>query len=504
MGILKPYADGVKYGAVFRAVFFFLSNHFLMRSHPPSLVPLLALSLFLSFGAAFDQVNARANTPNTIASSTSHGASITPTPSASISASINGTAANTTTLQTYSFSLESTNPTAVPLSSIVSNASSAPLTPLPATATAGSVPTYLSNAPPLPDISTLLPANYPPLDKPPPIDTPEVQQWITEVQNTGVLIPDFQPNANGGCPANPAAASDPSRCWWTCGGCVRSTDVTDCPTHLEWGLTYDDGPAYHTPDLLDYLNQVNLKSTFFVVGSRVISLPATLQYEYMNEHQIAVHTWSHTALTTQTNEEIIAELGWSKKVIRDVLGVTPNLMRPPYGDIDDRVRAISIAMGLQPVIWSRVSANMTFDTGDYYIAGGLTTVSEVLSNWETIVGNAETRQDGFIVLEHDLFQQSVEVATGYILPDAIAHNFTIKPVITCLGKTYNDAYIELNDNSTNPPLISQSGAVTFTSKPTVQPTGTSKNSGSRQAGSGLALATAATFVGIFAGIALVF
>lgn len=54
----------------------------------------------------------------------------------------------------------------------------------------------------------------------------------------------------------------------------------------------------------------------------------------MGNHQIAVHTWSHTALTTQTNEEIIAELGWSKKVIKDVLGVTPNMMRPPYGDIE--------------------------------------------------------------------------------------------------------------------------------------------------------------------------
>jgi hypothetical protein len=99
----------------------------------------------------------------------------------------------------------------------------------------------------------------------------------------------------------------------------------------------------------------------------------------MGNHQIAVHTWSHTALTTQTNEEIIAELGWSKKVIKDVLGVTPNMMRPPYGDIEyvlflvwsqwskfctsDRVRAISIAMGLTPVIWTRISPTATFDTG---------------------------------------------------------------------------------------------------------------------------------------------
>jgi len=187
----------------------------------------------------------------------------------------------------------------------------------------------------------------------------------------------------------------------------------------------------------------------------------------MSGHQIAVHTWSHPSLTQLSNEEIIAELGWSKKVIKDVLGVTPNMMRPPFGDIDDRVRAISLAMGLTPVIWSRISPLATFDTDDFNIAGGGTTVQQVLQNWENIIGNATTRDTGFIVLEHDLFEQSVEVATGYILPDAQAHNppFTIQPVISCLKQDMANAYIETNDNSTNPPAISaavSAGAVTIT------------------------------------------
>lgn len=138
----------------------------------------------------------------------------------------------------------------------------------------------------------------------------------------------------GGCPANPEAAANTSICWWTCGGCTRDYEITECPTHYEWGLTYDDGPAYYTTQLLDYLDQVQLKSTFFVVGSRVISFPEILQAEYLDQHQIAVHTWSHPPLTTLTNEQIIAELGWSKKVIKDTIGVTPNMMRPPYGDIE--------------------------------------------------------------------------------------------------------------------------------------------------------------------------
>lgn len=142
-----------------------------------------------------------------------------------------------------------------------------------------------------------------------------------------------------------------------------------------------DGPAPSTPKLLNYMEDAGIKSTFFVVGSRVISRPDMVQYEYVAGHQIAVHTWSHWPLTTQTNEEIVAELGWSKKAIYDVTGVTPAYMRPcvrssafqyqadspwlvmhsPYGDIDDRVRAISLKMGLTPVIWTAHNGQ-TFDT----------------------------------------------------------------------------------------------------------------------------------------------
>jgi hypothetical protein len=186
----------------------------------------------------------------------------------------------------------------------------------------------------MPPVSQLSAANYPALDTPPPTDSPEVLAWIQEVSQSGVTIPNITATVTGGCPANPAAATDSTRCWWTCGGCTRSTDITTCPAKLQWGLTYDDGPSYFTPYLLPFLNQNNLLSTMFVVGSRVISFPSLLQEEFMAGHQIAVHTWSHPSLTTLTNEQIIAELGWSKKVIHDVLGVTPTVMRPPYGDIE--------------------------------------------------------------------------------------------------------------------------------------------------------------------------
>lgn len=81
---------------------------------------------------------------------------------------------------------------------------------------------------------------------------------------------------------------------------------------------------------------------------------------------------------------------------------------------------------------------------------------KVLDNWHQIIGFANTSSNGFIVLEHDLFQQSVDIATGYILPDALAHQppFVIEPVIKCLNLELSDAYVETNDDSRNPPAAS--------------------------------------------------
>lgn len=299
---------------------------------------------------------------------------------------------------------------------------------------------------------------YPPLDLLPDTNTTQVQQWIQEVKNSGVSIPDLQVSQPGGCSANPTLVTNTSRCWWTCGGCTRSTDIVSCPDKFTWGLSYDDGPSPWTSSLLNYLNANNLNTTFFIVGSRAISRPDILQAEYMSGHQLSVHTWSHPYLTTLTTEQVIAELGWTKKAIKDITGVTPNTWRPPYGDVDDRVRAIAQAMGLTTIIWTLYNGQQ-FDTDDWHIDAGYP-VDQVIDNFETILDEASSMDTGFIVLEHDLWQQTVDVAVGYILPNALARKeFSLKSIIYCLHKPLEDAYIETNNNVTNPTSF---GATTLT------------------------------------------
>ncbi|KAH7104989.1 glycoside hydrolase/deacetylase [Auriculariales sp. MPI-PUGE-AT-0066] len=356
------------------------------------------------------------------------------------------------------------DPTITPAPGAMALNKISPNEPSPATSTlpvtqAGAKPSGIPNAPALPDISNWDGVSkYPTWDKVPSTTSPQVIEWIDEVRNSGVVIPDIKPHivtGSGDCQAaaNVPRVNNDTECWWTCGHCTRNTDVVDCKSAKNWGSTFDDGPSDYTNELLLYLEQAKIKSTFFVVGSRVAQRPKTVQTQYLLGHNVAIHTWSHTALTSQSTEQIIAEFGWSKKVIKDVLGVTPLYIRPPYGDIDDRVRAIAKAMNLTVVIWSVTGtqqAPISFDSFDFDVAAGEKTAAEGVAQFQSLLGTASTYANGFTVLEHDLFWPQVKLAVGYYLPGALQAGFKITSVNECMSVSNADAYSETSSVKTLP------------------------------------------------------
>jgi len=269
----------------------------------------------------------------------------------------------------------------------------------------------------------------------------------------GFTIPNLNPTVDGSCVNDTAAAANAAaRGWWTCGGHTRPTDIVACPDKFTWGVSFDDGPSPYTQVLLNFLEEKDLEATFFVVGSRVVQRPDLVIQEYMRGHEISVHTWSHTALTRLTNEQIVAELGWTRKAIKEAIGVTPTTMRPPYGDIDDRVRAISMAMGMIPIMWSKTPDGGKFDTNDWRVAGGSVNGTDSFNTFQTILTNATMLDTGFIVLQHDLFEITVDLAVGYTLNAALNHNpkFNLQPIGQCSRIPTGNMYLESNRNESFP------------------------------------------------------
>ncbi|KAG0318635.1 chitin deacetylase [Dissophora globulifera] len=341
---------------------------------------------------------------------------------------------------------------------------------------------------------------YPALDCIPYTQDPQVVAWVAAVDMT--KVPVYPLSADGVCPTD-LTTIPAGQCWWTCQKCTAPGDITYCPQPNTWGLTYDDGPSPDSPRLYDVLDAHQQKATLFIVGSRAISYPTTLQRAYQAGHQIAIHTWSHPMITSLSNEQIVAELKWTEKAIHDIIGVTPLYWRPPYGDVDNRVRAIATQLGYKTSIWTD-----GFDTNDWNIPAGTATPQSVIDTFKTWLTKIPTMTTGFIVLEHDLFPQEVNVSITGILPLAYADKALImEPIAKCV----NDAtpYKEgagtfqvnapPNNQTTNPPVSTKTGVAGSSS-----PTGASKPNGAMTAvaNSGLAMAAAGSsvIVAVFASV----
>ena len=163
-------------------------------------------------------------------------------------------------------------------------------------------------------------------------------------------------------------------------------------------LSFDDGPTTSTPALLTALRRANLRATFFNVGQWTERYPDYVRQEHTAGHQIGNHTYDHTDLTTLSPTDRLAQLTRTQGILQALTGYAPTFMRPPYGAINDDVRATTDAVGLTPIIW-------TVDTVDW---SGVSTKS--------IVSAALSVQSGGFVLMHDGYTNTINalpaIATG--------------------------------------------------------------------------------------------
>ena len=125
----------------------------------------------------------------------------------------------------------------------------------------------------------------------------------------------------------------------------------------------------------------------------MVQYPTQLKQAFDKGHQICIHTWAHRALTSMTTSVVVTDLEWTLRIVQEVTGVRPKCLRPPYGDIDDRVRAIVKAMGLTVYLWN-------YDTSDYLLNTTPGSVN-VAGNAKNYAAGWNSRSVGVVSLEHD-------------------------------------------------------------------------------------------------------
>ncbi|SMQ53269.1 unnamed protein product [Zymoseptoria tritici ST99CH_3D7] len=272
------------------------------------------------------------------------------------------------------------------------------------------------------------PSAYPPGWAVPPTDSAIVQQYIAQIDWNWVRNNISQTTSQYCDPATDpeSVALQWENCWWSCNQCRWESDVYVCPTKGEWGLTFDDGPTAATPELLDELASDGTTATFFVTGTQILLFPDTLRRIANEGHEIGIHTWSHAALTTLSSDQIVAELGWTLTIIADTLGYTPSvsLFRPPYGDVDNRVRDIAAQLALTPALWSH-------DTNDWKLNEDPANQPMLEGELDVIVQSAWGSETGIVTLQHDSTAAVVRYAIDVVLPRAKEEGFTLQSLASC-------------------------------------------------------------------------
>jgi peptidoglycan/xylan/chitin deacetylase (PgdA/CDA1 family) len=133
---------------------------------------------------------------------------------------------------------------------------------------------------------------------------------------------------------------------------AASAKPVDCAKVKCVALTFDDGPGPSTSRLLDTLGKHKVKVTFFVVGKNVEARSAVVRRMAREGHEIGNHTYDHPSLAAMPDFGIADELTRTQKIIHGVTGRWPSMMRPPFGDTDDRVTQIDKDLGLSQILWT--------------------------------------------------------------------------------------------------------------------------------------------------------
>jgi peptidoglycan/xylan/chitin deacetylase (PgdA/CDA1 family) len=120
-------------------------------------------------------------------------------------------------------------------------------------------------------------------------------------------------------------------------------------------LTFDDGPDPRvTPAVLDLLEQVGARASFFCIGRRAAAHPALVREMVRRGHSVENHSDRHpNAFACLPPTALMQEIGRAQARLADIAGVAPRFFRPPMGLRSPLLDPVLARLGLRHVSWTR-------------------------------------------------------------------------------------------------------------------------------------------------------
>lgn len=117
-------------------------------------------------------------------------------------------------------------------------------------------------------------------------------------------------------------------------------------------LTFDDGPHPEgTPAVLDRLDELGLRATFFPLGSAVERHPDLLAEVVRRGHEVGTHGYRHAHHLLRSPAWVARDLRQAAAVMAGA-GTAPTWFRPPYGQATAASFVVARRRGWRPVLWS--------------------------------------------------------------------------------------------------------------------------------------------------------
>lgn len=125
------------------------------------------------------------------------------------------------------------------------------------------------------------------------------------------------------------------------------------PRRRAVALTFDDGPEpLYTPLLLDILDRLGVRATFFLVGRRAEQYPYLARAVVSAGHEVGNHGYRHVSLPGLSEVGLDDELRRAQRAIEQSAGQRPAYLRPPGGRYDRRVVKAASQLDLVTVLWT--------------------------------------------------------------------------------------------------------------------------------------------------------
>ncbi len=110
-------------------------------------------------------------------------------------------------------------------------------------------------------------------------------------------------------------------------------------------LTFDDGPAAFSDQIIALLEKYQFKATFFMIDGNIRRYPEAVKLMTKSGETVGLHSVSHNVKKFyKSKNSVLSELTQNQNTLKEVSGVNSFIMRTPYGSAPNMTNEYKMAV----------------------------------------------------------------------------------------------------------------------------------------------------------------